>query len=205
MPFDLPAEFGNATWEPKDQFTLVDEGIYPATIFNVEKKVGDKGPFYAITFRIDGGNFDGEDVTLNYAGLTLKTIFRTYDILKAIGTVGTFYNAESKTWKALPAPEDLETKRLYIRVEHEKFHAKKEGQPQYNDDGSPRILDGARPTGFYSLDEAEPTFKPTKKREPVAAAGGNVQGQTMFPGAVAAPGQAQQNAGGTPFNGETPW
>lgn len=223
MPYALPPEFNNQQeWEPSsNDYVLVDEGIWLASIFEVTPKSNDKGKFYQLTFRIQESAFDGEDVKISYVGLTPDTMFRIYEILKAIGTIDTYYNAEKKLWIALPTPEELQGQSLYVKVDHEAFHASKDGTYQYNEDGSARVLESARPTRFFPANEPKPEYRapgtrtvnllgdkakkvPYVKGQPVFAGGSQsaaAQGQA-FP---AGPGAVPTNQPGVTYTDETPW
>lgn len=218
MPYALPDQFGDtsAEWVPQSgDYELIDEGIYPGTIFSIEKKTSEKNgkikPYYKVVTRIDGGVFDGKDVTDQYVGLVLDDIFRLYSLLQGTGQVATYYNAETKKWLGIPTEDELKGKKLYVKVIHEPFHSKKDGEWQYEQNGSARILNSARPGGYFPMSEPMPEFRPSKKT--VSVAGGPkqtwVDGTPVYPaGAAPASGAV---AGGVPtasggtFSGDTPW
>lgn len=198
-PMPLPAGF-DEPWEPKSGFTLIPNGIYNASVFSAELLNKNNADYYKITFRIDGGDYDGEDVVLNYAGLQPKTIFRTYDILEAGGRLEHFYDAEMKKWKGLPASRDLEGIQLQVQVENEPFVSKKDGKVQYNDDGTIRVLDSARPQRFAKRGDADFKFRPTVKPLDLSQYG---QGAPSVGGAPSVP---PMPTGGTTGNAaEVPW
>jgi len=205
VPFPLPADFDNSEWKPSGDFVVVDEGLYNASIFTAELLDFPSGKGYKITFRIDQGPFDGEDVVLQYAGLGVKTIFRIYEILKAIGTIDQFYDADLAKWKAFPAPDDMEGKFLQIQVENEPFQAreaKKDGGAlKFNDDGTPKMLDSARPTRFFSNTETV-TFRPTIKKQAAAAGAPSAGGVPSVPGV---PPTAQQTSANVAATSVAPW
>jgi len=201
-PLTLPGQFGDTDWTANENnHTQVTDGIYPGTIFDCELKENKDGPFYDLKVRIDGGPFDGVDVRDAFVGLVQKTIFRIYDIATALGTIDQYYqkNPDGKggRWVALPSKEELVGQRVFIRVEEEMFWSKKKGgEPNYEQDGSPRMLSSNRITGYFSAKEAMPTFTPTNVKQRSIdkimgehqASGGQV-GQGGFTSGTAFPGQ----------------
>ena len=193
----------NEEYEHSGGFTLVDEDIYRVNIFEVAKKdkadpnsPGGQRRWYEVTLRIDGGDFDGEDVKERYVGLQGKSLFRLYDILKALGELEKYYDAEQKRWHHIPAPEDLEGKALYVKIEHEEFQAKEKDtqKPQFNDNGTPRMLNSAKPTSYYPVGEPKPEFK-RSLRTPAAPPAGPSAGSGVD--AVLAAGGTEVGGGGT--------
>lgn len=216
--YQLPQEFGDPTaeWVPKDgDYEIIDEGIYPASIFSVEKKQSNKNgktkPFYKVVFRLDGGPFDGKDITDQYVGLVLDDIFRLYDLLKAVGTIENYYNAEQKKWRGIPSEDELTDKKVFVKVIHEPFHAKKDGAWQYETDGSARILNSARPGGYFTMSEPMPEFRSPKKTVQVEDGPKQtwVQGTPVYKAGLAPQGGAVPGgvptAGGGTFGADTPW
>lgn len=201
MPAQLPAGFGNAEYTHSEggNFTEITPGIYPCTIFEVEEKTSDKGkPGLKITFRINGGPFDGNDVIEQFAGLTADTIFRTHDILKGAGILDQFFRRDPSdekkgTWVAVPVPADLQAKQLQVRIENAPFQGRDKDtkQPQF-ENGAPKMLNGNRPTGYYPIGE-NVEFKATNIKPRIYS---TTPPQGGFPGAAGGqpawtPGQQQ--------------
>lgn len=195
------------SWDPSS-FTLVDEGVYKVAIFDAEKKSNSKGDFYKITERINGGDFDGEDLIEQFVGLYGNTMFRIHDILTALGEIDKYYTAgeggKGGRWHAIPDPSDLEGKMLWAVVEHEEYHAqesKEDKTPKFNDDGTPVVRESARITSYANAAGPKPEFKSTIKpgkfpnrQEYLAKTGGSFGGGGSFSG-----------GGGQPGTGDTPW
>lgn len=204
MPFVVDEEFDPTT------FVNIDDGMYRARIFNIERKQKERqggiiDRFYEITVRIDGGTFDGEDVIERYVGLSGKSLFRMYEILTALGEIGAYYTPGDKSreikgkWHHLPEESDLVGKQVIIKVEDEPFQSVKEGQPQFNEDGSPKMLRSPRITSYHNAKEPMPEFKPTQRKAPAnpTQQGGFAQPQQQGGwNAPAQGGPAPQQAGG---------
>lgn len=155
-------------WDPSS-FTLVDEGVYKVAIFNVEKDSNTKGEYFKLTERINGGDFDGEDLMERFVGLYGNTLFRIHEILTALGEIDKYYtageNGKGGRWHALPDREDLEGKQLWVVVEHEDYHAqdKDTKEKRFNDDGTPLVRQSARITAYAPANGPKPEFKSTLK------------------------------------------
>lgn len=204
MPYEV-----NEEYEHTGGFTLVDEGIYLANIFEVTKKQKDdsKAPggvrrYYEVTCRIDGGIFDGEDMRDTYVGLSGKSLFKIYDITSALDELALYYDAEQKRWHHIPAPEDLEGKQLYIKVDHEQFHASKDGVLQYvagpNGEQVAKMLTSAKISAYFSAKKDKPEYRPS--RQTPAAPSGPVDGAANVMAGGGTPVQEQ-----AVYNGDTPW
>lgn len=204
-PIALPQDLANETWEPKDGFTLIEPGIYDATIFAVARKSNDKGNYYQVTFRIQGGDFDGEDVIEQYVGLQKDTIFRLYDILKGADLLAPYYDEANKKWIALPTDDELVGKSVYIQLDNAPFQSRDKDTKQllFNTDGTPKMLDSTKPTRYFPRSEPKPEYKPRRVSPgaPPAQAGQPVQQGNVTAGAAAA--QTQQ--GGAAPSADTPW
>lgn len=200
-PFALPAGF-DEPWEPSalNEFVLIDEGIYEVAIFEVTPEKNADGNFYKMVFRINGTEFDGEDVKLNFVGLYPKTIFRLYDILVAIGKISTYYDAENKRWIAIPTPDELRGSKLYGQIDHNDFPSKDKntGIPILNPDGSQKVLTGNAITRFFPLSEPKPEYKKSRQRTTPASPAAGLVGAD----AVLAAGGSEVS---TPYTGDTPW
>ena len=204
MPYALDPSLVNETWEASQPFTLIDEGVYPASVFAVARDSNGKGNFYKLTFRINGTDFDGEDIKENYVGLQKDSIFKLHEIITALGIVGTYYDEANKRWLGTPTEEEMQGKSLFVQIEHEEFHSKKDGQFQFNEDGSPKMLNSARPTRYFKNDGSGiPAFHKTSRKAPKAP------GATPQPGPVGAgavtggmPGATEVPSG---YTAETPW
>jgi len=158
MPEALPQGF-NPNWTETAGFTSL-VGLHDVTIFTAEKGSKNGADFWKLTLRIDGGAFDGEDVKENYIGLTEKTIFRLYGILKAAGVSETYYrhNADGTPggqWIAFPSKDELEGLKLQVLVQNEPWQGndKDSQQPSFNADGTPKMLDANRITRYYAVGE----------------------------------------------------
>ncbi len=218
MPAQLPAGFGNAEYTHSEggNFVEVTPGIYPCSIFEAEEKTSEKGkPGLKVTFRINGGQFDGVDVVEQFAGLTADTIFRTHDILKGAGILDTYFQRDPQDekkgrWVAVPVPSDLIGKQLQVRIEAAPTQSrdKDSKKPQFEDNGTPKMMNFNRPTGFYPMGE-NVQFKPTSIKPRIYAAspaevggaqgGGFGGGQPWNP---AQQGQGQPQQGGSPWGGQ---
>lgn len=158
MPEALPQGF-NPNWKETAGFqSLV--GLHDVTVFTAEKDTSGQAPFWKLTLRIDGGPFDGEDVKENYVGLTEKTIFRLYSILKAAGVSETYYrhNADGTPggqWIAFPTKDELEGLKLRALVRNEPWQGNDQEtkQPAWNADGTPKMLDSNRVDRYYAVGE----------------------------------------------------
>lgn len=173
MPIALDQEMD---YEHSGGFILVDEGFYPVYVFEAtpKKHNGDpKEPYYELTYRIDGTNYDGTDLKDFFVAAYGKGIFKLYDLLVALGKLDAYYSTERKAWHHLPSPDELQGVKFWLQVEHETRQSEKDGQKQYETDGSPKMVTFARPTLMYplSVPEAELKFRKTIKSQPVPAAG----------------------------------
>lgn len=177
MPMELQGALAQAggAYEHKERgnFVHITPEVYRARIRKIEQKSNDNGRYYAIELRIEGGDFDGEDIREEYIALDFpKHMFRLHDLLKALGIRDTYYTPSTVpkqpgTWKALPTADELMGKEVYINVENEPFHSKKNGVPQYDENGNPTMLDSARITIYSSISEPKPAWVKTLKDKPL--------------------------------------
>lgn len=210
-PQALPDGFGDANWKESSGFTSL-VGLHEATIFTAKPKTSEKGkPGFELTFRIDGGAFDGEDVVERFAGITSDTIFRTHDILKAAGVLDNYYkrNADGNggQWVGVPTKDELEGLKLMIAVQNQPWQGtdRETGQPSYNQDGTPRMLDSNVIARYYALGTEvdistlpaqKPRYQPGEDGSGKGRQGGGFGGGNGF----AAPQQQSQ-----PQGGGSPW
>lgn len=239
MPMELQGALAqaNGAYEHKDRgdYTFIEPGVYSARIRKVDMKTSDKGKgrYYALELRINGGDHDGDDIREEFVALDEpKLMFRLHDILKAIGTRDTYFTPSTEKgkpgqWKALPTPEELLGKDVYINVENEPFHSRKNGVPQYDENGNPTMLDSARITLYAPIGGEKPQWVKTLKDKPLPphqSMAGVGQGYGAPGGGYGAPagggyGQPQQGGYGQPpqqgqvppqqgqpqQQGQTPW
>lgn len=186
MPYTIPEGFGDVTksGESSGGFTEI-RGIFPASIYKVEpgshSRNGGTVQVYNIDYRIDGGEYDGEDVKREYVGLYADAIFTLHDILVALGELDTYYkrNPDPKPgepagqWVALPEPADLEGKKLYIQVDNAQWQSSDRssgvGLVHQQDDpakgvkaGEPILRDGNGVSAHFSINEPMPEYRPRR-------------------------------------------
>lgn len=211
MPFALPENFGDATNAGAGGSYTEIRGIFPAAIYKIEplthQRKGVEVHAYSIDFRINGGQFDGEDVQ-TYVALYSDAIFTLQSILSAIGELDTYYkkgeNGEKGKWVALPEASDLQGKQLYIQVDNAPWQStdRQTKVGLVNPDGSPVLRDGNGISVFYAADKPAPeyrarTIKPQMAKIQPSNAGGQVPSVPGgFPGQVGAGSAAQDVWGG---------
>lgn len=203
MPTSLPAGFGDETKSGESSRFYEARGIFDATLYKIEKKSKNRNGVeeynFDITFRIDGGEYDGEDTRPQFVGLFSRAIFTLHDILVALGELDTYYKRDESgkgKWVALPEVDDLQSKKLRIQLDDAPWQAtdRNTNVGLVNRDGSPQLRDGQAITAYYSMSKPAPEYKPRPqkprmaKNQPAAGGfgGGNAQG---FTGGSAFPGQ----------------
>lgn len=230
MPHALPEGFGDANWKESSGFTSL-VGLHDATIFTAEPVKSGKGkPGYKLTFRIDGGAFDGEDVVERFAGITADTIFRTHDILKAAGVLDNYYrrneDGNGGQWIGVPTKDELEGLKVLIAVQNQPWQGtdrENNNAPAYNPDGTPRMLDSNVIARYFapgtevdinSLPPQKPRYQPGEDGSGSGRQGGGFGGGFQQPQGQqggspwgAQPGQPQQPQGGAqqPGPGSQGW
>lgn len=180
MPTTLPQGFGDETVSGESNGSYVEiRGIFPATIYNIKpgSKAQQNGPDlhnYSIDFRIDGGDFDGEDVNA-WVGLYSKTIFTLHDILVALGELDNYYQkgeGDAKgRWVALPEPADLQGKKLFIQVDNAPWQSTEREDRDMgvvDANGKPVLRDGNAIVAFYPIDKPAPAYRPRPRKERLA-------------------------------------
>lgn len=211
MPFTIPENFGDTSNAGTGGSFTPIRGIFRAAIYKIEKlnhqRKGVEVQAYSVDFRINGGEFDGEDVQ-TYVALYSDAIFTLQSILSAIGEIDAYYQkgeGDAKgRWIALPAPEDLQGKELYIQVDNAPWQStdRQTKVGLVNPDGSPVLREGNGISAFFTLAKPAPEYRPRKIREQLAkvqpsSAGGQVPSVPGgFPGQVGA-GAAAQDVWGT--------
>lgn len=221
MPTSLPAGFGDATKSGESSRFYEARGIFDATIYKIERQSktrnGVEEHNFLITFRIDGGEYDGEDTRPVFVGLFSRAIFTLHDILVALGELDNYYKRSEDgkgQWVALPDEDDLQGKRLRIQLDDAPWQAtdKDTGVGLVNPDGTPVLRDGQAITAYWSINKPAPEYRerPQKPRlaKTQAAAGGLPSVAGGFPGQVGAqdawvqPTQGQSAPAG---GGTQPW
>lgn len=196
----------NEEFTPTSGFTLVDEGFYKVSIFSVDTLQNKKNEdYYNIAYRIQVGEFDGEDVKDTYVGTTGKSLFKLHDILVGLGELEKYYDREKKRWFSLPEAEDLEGKKLQVRVDHEDFHSVRNGEAQYNVDGSPVMLTSAKVTGYFDKAADPGEFKPRARKAPPAPGEPGAAPKRSAAEIEKAAAVANTQLGGLSADEETPW
>lgn len=223
MPTSLPAGFGDATTsgESSGSYTEI-RGIFPAAIYKITPQSKERNNItehnFSIDFRIDGGEFDGEDVN-TYVALYARAIFTLHDILVALGELDTYYKkgeGDAKgQWIALPEESDLQGKRLYIQVDNAPWQSTdretKVGIVDQN--GQPVLRDGNAITGYYPINQPAPAYRPRPRKPRLAQVQPSSAGSQIpsvpggFPGQVGAGTAAQDVWGNGPAQqgGSTGW
>lgn len=222
MPTSLPAGFGDATKSGESSRFYEARGIFDATIYKIERQSATRNGVeehnLLITFRIDGGEYDGEDTRPVFVGLFSRAIFTLHDILVALEELDTYYKRTENgkgEWVALPDVDDLQGKRLRIQLDDAPWQSTDQNTKVglVNPDGSPVLRDGQAITAYWSINKPAPEYRPRPQRPRMAkvqpsSAGGQVPAVAGgFPGQVGAqeawvqPSQGQPAAGG----GTQPW
>lgn len=199
MPLPIPGNFGDVTKAGTSSGFTKIRGIYRANIYKIEKlshKRKGKGdvefPAYRIDFRINGGEFDGEDVD-TYVALYSDAIFTLQQILSAIGELETYYKKaegdEKGKWVALPAPEDLQGKELYIQVDNAPWQSTdRETKVGLRKNGEPVLMEGNGISMFFTTSKPVPEYRPRDLKPQLAKVqqqdGGGFTGGSGFPGQV---------------------
>lgn len=205
MPTALPAGFGDTSKSGESSRFYEARGIFDATIYKIESQTATRNNVeehnLLITFRIDGGEYDGEDTRPQFVGLFSRAIFTLHDILVAIGDLDAYYkrSADGKggQWVALPEASDLQGKKLRIQLDDAPYQAQDQNTKVglVNPDGTPQERMGQAITAYYTMDKPAPEYRPRPQKlrlakvQPSAGGfgGGNAQGFTSgggFPGQV---------------------
>lgn len=218
MPTALPAGFGDASKSGESSGFVEMRGIFDATIYNIERQSKERQGVmehnFLITFRIDGGEFDGEDTSKVFVGLFSRAIFTLHDILVALEELDTYYkkNEDGKggQWVALPDEADLQGKRLRIQIDNAPWQSTQREDRDMgvvNPDGTPVLRDGNGITAYYSIKKPAPEYRPRTvkprlaKKQPTAVpqmAGG-------FPGQVGGDDAWSAGGAGADEAGTQPW
>lgn len=202
----IPVQQNDEAFVPSEggPYTVIAEDWYDARIYKSELKYRNNNqaePFLVITFRLQDGNYDGEDVTVNFVALYGKSRFNIYNIIKAIGPQFLAQYWDGKQFTAYPSPDELQGQALLIQVENNFMHSSSKPEvpggprvPKFNADGSPKILTTNEVTDYA---QAAPAPRPKFRKRLRVAAGAVPAGQpaaAVFGGAPAAGGAYQAPA-----------
>lgn len=210
----MPRAVNNEAEYKASSYTLIKPDWYLAEIHEVtelpNRATGEEA--YKVTVRIDGGPFDGVDITDNFVGLYGKSRFKLHQIVSSQDEKfsSTYYDKENHKWIAYPTEEELEELRLYVKIENEPYQRTapdperpKQRVELFLPDGSADLALANRITEYASAAGEKPAFRPSK--------GMSVEEWTPRPGSLAAtkrrtdPGAPTSAAVGTSASDEEPW